>query len=91
MKASDFFHVDEFKAMVGSRIFSAEFVKKNGELRKIVCRLGVTKALKGGELTYNPSEKNYLVVYDLQKKSYRTINFNTLTNIKFMGIEENFE
>lgn len=59
MNANDFIHVDEFRKLVGSKIFSAEFVKKNGEHRKIVCRLEVKKHLKGGEMTYNPSHKNY--------------------------------
>lgn len=84
-------NVDEFRELVGSKIFSAEFIKKNGEHRKIVCRLEVKKHLKGGDLTYNPSEKNYLVVYDMQKKQYRTINFNTLLNIKFLGNEIKFD
>ena len=91
MKASDFLHVDDFRVIVGSKIFSAEFIKKDGSKRFILCRLEVKKALKGGELRYDPSSKNYLIVYDMQKKEYRTINFNTLVNIKFMGIQESFE
>jgi hypothetical protein len=79
----DFMHVDEFREVVGGRIFSAKFVKKNGEIRHIKARLGVKKALKGGELTYNPSEHNNLIVFDLEKQAYRTIKFDNLLEIKY--------
>lgn len=90
MKTEEFLHVDDFREKVGGKIFSAEFTKKDGTVRKIVCRLGVTKDLKGGELTYNPSERNNLIVYDLQKKAYRTIKFDNLRQIKYNGLEEHF-
>lgn len=86
----EFMHVDEFRDVVGGKIFSAKFVKKDGEIRVIRARLGVKKALKGGELTYNPSEHNYLVVFDLDKAQYRTINFNTLLEIKYCKQEWEF-
>lgn len=78
-----FMHVDEFRSIVGGKIFSAVFIKQNGEVRKMVARLGVKSALKGGELTYNPSERNNLVVFDLEKRAYRTIKFDNLLQIKY--------
>lgn len=82
-----FMHVDEFRQIVGGKIFSALFVKKNGELRKIRARLGVTSHLKGGELTYDPSAVNNLIVFDLDKNDYRTIKFDNLLEIKYLGRE----
>lgn len=82
-ESREFMHVDEFREVVGGKIFSAKFVKQNGELREIRARLGVTKGLKGGELSYNPSERNNLIVWDLEKKAYRTIPFNSLLEIKY--------
>lgn len=67
------------------RIFSAEFVKKDGSLRKINARLGVKKGVKGKGLAYNPADYGLMVVYDMQKKAFRTINIKTLRKVKFKG------
>ncbi len=61
-------------------------VKKNGDLREMTCRLGVTRHLKGGELGYDAEAMNYLTVFDMQVQEYRTINVNTLKQIKFEGV-----
>ena len=73
---------NEIKKLVGSRIFSVVFTKKDGSERKMLCRTGVTKHLKGGVKKYDDDALNYLTVYDLRKKAYRTINLNTLTQLK---------
>ena len=70
-------------------IFSVVFLKKNREIRRMNCMLGVKKHLKGGKLSYNPKERNNLVVFDTQKKGYRTINLDTLMNISMKGVEYN--
>lgn len=79
--------IEQFKQLVGVKIFSVEFLKKDGTLRKMTCRFGVKKYLKGGELTYDANKKNYLIVYDLKEESYRTINLNTLQKLTFEGNE----
>ena len=65
------------------KIFSVVFTKKNGEDRKMHCRLGVTKHLKGG-ISRN-SNPNHIVVYDLDKKAYRTLNLATVKEFNFQG------
>lgn len=66
------------------RIFSAEFVKKDGSPRKMVARIGVTKNLKGG--SNGASAKNNLVtVWDMAKGGYRMINLKTLLSLKACG------
>ena len=47
-------------------IFSVVFLKKNGEIRRMNCMLGVKKHLKGGKLKYNAKERGYLIVLDTQ-------------------------
>ena len=64
-----------------SRIFGAIFLKLDGTERKIIARLDVKKHLKGGQLKYNPSDFNYIIAYDMNKKGYRTININTLLSL----------
>jgi hypothetical protein len=83
--------VKQLRELVGNKIFSVEFVKKDGSLRKMVCRLGVKKHLKGGELGYDAEALNYLTVFDLQSEEYRTINVNTLKSITFEGVTYEIE
>jgi len=81
----------EIKQTIGNKIFSVSFVKKDGTVREMVCRFGVTKHLKGGEMNHDPMELGHLVVFDMQKEAYRTINWNTVKQIKFEGKTYNFE
>ena len=53
----------------------------------MTCRFGVKKYLKGGELKFIPLERDLLVVFDMQKKAYRMINLNTISNITSKGVE----
>lgn len=70
------------------RIFSVEFVKKDNTVRKMVCRTGVKKHLKGGELAYDPIEKGLLAVFDMEKAEYRMINLRTIINISLEVSDE---
>lgn len=75
-----------------SAIFSVVFIKKNGEVRKMVCRRGVRSKLRGGELGYNAREKSLLPVFDMNKPTddgrgaYRMINCETLQELRFKGL-----
>lgn len=62
------------------KIFSVEFIKKDGTKRLMNCRLGVTKHLKGGSSTLDPEK--FITVYDLQSKGYRAINKDSIINVK---------
>lgn len=72
----------QIRKLVGSKIFSVIFTKKDGTSRKMHCKLGVKKHLKGGTKKYDTEQLNYLTVYDLKKRAYRTVNLNTLEQIK---------
>lgn len=65
------------------RIFSAEFVKKNGSVRRMVGRTGVKKYLKPNAKpqAYDPRERGYIPVYDLLKKDYRLLNVQTIITL----------
>jgi hypothetical protein len=76
--------VRELRELVGERnIFAVEFIKKDGSLRVMNCRLGVKKHLRGGELPYNASEKNLLPVFDMDKGAYRIINVSTIQEVRY--------
>jgi hypothetical protein len=65
------------------KIFSVIFIKRTDKsLRKMVCRTGVKKHLKGGKSPYNFSDKDLISVFDVQKKDYRTIDINSLVEVK---------
>jgi len=68
------------------RIFSVKFTKKDGSERKMVCRKGVKKGLTGSGAKYNPVERGLLAVYDVQKRAYRSLNFDTLQEFKMGGV-----
>lgn len=60
----------------------------------MVCRKGVKSYLNGGvehraSPIYNPAEKCLVIVFDVQKKAYRSINLSTVKHIKIHGEEYN--
>jgi len=68
-------------------IFSVTFTKRTtGEERKMVCRTGVRKGVKGVGMSYDPKEKDLVVVFDMQKKGFRTIPLEGIKEIKVRGL-----
>ena len=88
---------DKAKELINNsngRIFSSLFIKKDGSHRLMNARLKVSKHLKkdAKPRPYDPSKYNLLTVFDMQKKSYRMINIETLQtliiNKKMYNIEQ---
>lgn len=73
------------------RIFTVEFIKKDGSLRKMTARLGVKKGLTGKGMRYDPIERGLLPVWDMQKKDYRMVNLRTIQSLKVNGANYTFE
>ena len=69
--------------------FSVDFIKKDGSIRTMICRTGVKKGLKGGELAFDPNEYGLAVVYEMDVEGYRMINLNTIMRLKIAGKEYN--
>ena len=93
MKTIDKDTAKQYIYKTNNKIFSAVFRKKDGEKRKIVCRLGVKKYVKGVGLKHNPKKLGYIIVYDMvyartvdPNRAYRHLNTKTLEQIKFKGI-----
>lgn len=61
------------------KFLTVTFKKKDGSIRVMNCRLGVTKHLKGGVSTLNPEK--YITVYDMQSKGYRAIAKDAILSI----------
>jgi hypothetical protein len=87
--------VEQFEAeTAGGKIFTVEFHKRTtGELRKMNCRRGVSKGVKGTGMKYNPRERDLLTVYDMQKinegtdekGAFRMVNLSDLVSLKLGG------
>jgi hypothetical protein len=73
-------------AKTNGEFFSVQFIKKDGSVRDMVCRTGVTKHLKGGELAFDPAEKGLMVVYEMNVDGYRMINLKALKKVTVGGI-----
>lgn len=70
------------------KFFTVEFVKRTtGELRKMNCRTGVKKGVKGVGKLYNPEEKGVVVVWDTQKKAFRSISIEGIISVTADGVE----
>ena len=76
----------EFDKIAGDgKIASAEFIKKDGSLRKMVFRTKVTKGVTGEGMKYDPAKLGLRTVFDMQKKAFRHINLNTIQTITAHG------
>lgn len=67
-----------------SAIFTLEFIKKNGDLRVMNARRGVTKHLVAPELKKREKPampSNIVTVFDMQAGAYRHINTATTRRI----------
>jgi hypothetical protein len=62
------------------RFFVINFVKSNGEVRKMLTRTGVSKGVKGTGLPN--TKENILRAYDLSIGQWRSINLETVQKIK---------
>jgi hypothetical protein len=63
-------------------MFYVTFIKKDGSLRRMVARLGVRKGVKGVGMSFSPSDRGLMVVFDMHKREFRMINLNTIVELK---------
>ena len=87
MKTIDRDTAKQYIYKTNGKIFSAVFIKKDGEKRKMVCRQGVYKYVKGVGLKFKPEERDLIGVFDMHCEAYRFINIKTLEQIKVKGIQ----
>ena len=71
--------LDEIILQSAGRFVTVVFEKKDGTLRTLTGRLGVTKHLKGGTSTLNPNQ--YITIYDVVNKGYRAVNRETIRSV----------
>jgi hypothetical protein len=67
------------------KFFTVKFIKKDGTLRRMTCRTGVSKGVTGKGLAFEPKEKGLKVVWSTDAEGYRMINLAQVTEITFNG------
>ena len=85
-------NVERAKKVIDStkgRIFTATFIKKDGQKRTLNCRTGVRKFTKGG-VSSSGHIPELVTVFDIQKQDYRNINLESIIEIRFGGETFNF-
>lgn len=68
-----------------NRMFSLEFIKKDGTKRIMLARFNVTKGLTGKGQRYNPADYDLINVYDMNKSAYRSVPLNRLLWLRTKG------
>lgn len=72
-------NIKDAVSKTNGKFFAVDFLKKNGELRHMVCRTGVTKHLRGGNKT---TGDKLVTVFDVQKKEYRCFYPESVVSFK---------
>lgn len=83
MIESNIMKMSDFVAQSNGKFITVEFIKKDGSIRKINGRTGVTKHLKGGTSTVNHDK--FMVIYDNVSAGYRCINKSTILSVTCNG------
>ena len=71
--------LDELILASAGRFVTVVFEKKDGTMRTLTGRMGVTKWLKGGESTLDKDQ--FITIYDVVNKGYRAINRDTIMSV----------
>jgi len=76
----------KIKDYKGHQFFTVEFVKRtNNEVRKMNCRKGVRKGVRGGGLRFDPVSKGLVSVFDVPLGQHRFISLDTIKRVNMMG------
>jgi hypothetical protein len=71
--------LDELILGSAGRFVTVVFEKKDGSLRTLTGRMGVTKWLKGGKSTLDADQ--FITIYDVVNKGYRAINRDSIMSV----------
>jgi len=71
----------EIIGKTSGKFFTVVFTKKDGTERVLNGRLGVVSKLKGGQTMVNKDQ--FLVVFDVQIGQYRSVNKDTIKEVRF--------
>lgn len=64
------------------KFFKVQFIKRDGSVRDMTARTGVRRHLRGGGMSFDPSDKDMIVVFDSVKRDYRMVNLKTMQSFR---------
>lgn len=71
--------IDSALATIKSGKFcNVTFAKRDGSIRNLNGRCGVTFAVTGKGMKYKPEDKNIIIIRDVQKKEYRAVRIESI-------------
>jgi len=76
----------QFREILGNKIATVSFIKKDGTLRTLTGRLDVVSHLHGGQDSTEHMPE-YVNVFEMSKQQYRKVNMNTVQSIRANGKE----
>lgn len=76
--------IDSLIKQAENRFVTISFVKKDGSLRTINGRFGVTKHLKGG--TCSLDKNKFFIIYSIADAGYRAIDKQKIKSIMMDGM-----
>lgn len=76
--------LDQFILNSDGKFVTVDFIKKDGTLRTINGRLGVTKYLKGGKSNLDANQ--FITIYSMADKGYRAIDRETIQSVTIEGV-----
>lgn len=76
---------DTLLSLTGGRFFTVVYRKKDGTIRRMNCRTGVKRYVKGADVPSGHVSKrdDKLVVFDVKIGDYRTINRDSVIAIRY--------
>ena len=84
---SKYKNLQTFFQGLNGKFVGVRFIKADGTIRRMNCRKGVAKYLKGGKSWHQSAEnKQYISVFDVKAMDYRLINVNTIISIRSQGL-----
>lgn len=76
----------EIARIAGNKFITVSFLKKDGTPRTINGRLHVKRYLKGGD-NPNTRKDEFIIIYSMKDKGYRTVNLDSVFRIAASGKE----
>lgn len=78
-------HRTQVKTLIDAldgRFVGVDFVKQDGQVRKLNGRLGVTSFQSGGVNKVEADSRPYLTMFDVRQMDYRSVNLATLCSLR---------
>jgi len=80
-------NIKSFFQGLNGKFVGVKFIKADGSVRRMNCRGGVEKYLKGGKSWHQKvNNRQYVSVFDVKAMDYRLVNVNTIISIRSQGL-----